>query len=106
MLMRVVLIEFGPGTGPFTTEIAKILGKPSDYFAIERDPKFVSILREKFPDLNIIEDSAEKAFEHYEASGIGKIALRCCVGSLLASLPACVQDGIIETLDKLVTPGV
>lgn len=99
------IIEFGPGTGPFTNEIAKILSKSSDYFGIERDPQFVSILRKRFPQLNIIEDSAEKAFDHFQKSEMLKLRAVLC-GLPFASLPPSVQDGIIQTLDKLVTPGV
>jgi len=99
------IIEFGPGTGPFTNEIAKILTHPSHYFAIERDPQFVAILKKRFPQLNIIQDSAEKAYQHFNDSKIQKLQAVLC-GLPFASLPHTVQDAIIKTIDQLITPGV
>ena len=54
-----VVLEYGPGTGPFTSEIAKYL-KPTDkLIIIELNPKFVTYLKEKFKEyknIKIYED--------------------------------------------------
>ncbi|RPJ85008.1 MAG: SAM-dependent methyltransferase [Acidobacteria bacterium] len=98
------IVEFGPGTGPFTRELARVLAVPSCYLGVERNPEFVRMLRQKFHGLRFAEGSAEDARRYISAEGRGKV--KAVVWGLpFASLPPSVQDRIIETLDALVGPG-
>ena len=98
------VIEFGPGTGPFTAEICRNLPHPSCYMGIERDRLFVDLLRSRFPDLNFICGSAANAFDMHNASGLGPV--RAIISGLpFASLPHGVQDGIIASVERLMSPG-
>ena len=45
-----VLLEYGPGTGPFTSEIIKYLKPTDQLIVIELNPKFAADLKEKFKD--------------------------------------------------------
>ena len=98
------ILEFGPGTGPFTAAIQEILARQSNYVGIERDANFIALLRERFPELTFIEGSAEHAKQHFDASGIPPLKAILC-GLPFASLPPSVQDGVISSLDQLMTPG-
>src|SRR5215471_5733218 len=45
------IVEFGPGTGAFTGEIASRLAPGSRYLGIELNAGFVRELRARYPDL-------------------------------------------------------
>jgi phosphatidylethanolamine/phosphatidyl-N-methylethanolamine N-methyltransferase len=53
------VVEYGPGTGAFTREILDRIGPATTFFAIEKNPEFVAVLRERFPALDVAEASAE-----------------------------------------------
>jgi phosphatidylethanolamine/phosphatidyl-N-methylethanolamine N-methyltransferase len=53
------VVEYGPGTGAFTREILDRIGPGTVFFAIEKNPEFVAILRARFPGLDVAEASAE-----------------------------------------------
>jgi phospholipid N-methyltransferase len=98
------VVEFGPGTGPFTAEIAGLLPDPRCYLGIERDPDFVATLRVRFPHLTFVEGSAEHAPRYLAGAGRGRVRRVIC-GLPFASLPPSVQDAIVATLDRLIEPG-
>ncbi len=98
------IVEFGPGTGPFTEAIREILPDPANYIGIERDPKFVAILRERFPELKFIEGSAEHADQYHAEAGLGPVRAILC-GLPFASWPTDVQDRVITAMDNLLQPG-
>ena len=98
------LVEFGPGTGPFTAEIRRILPAPACYIGFEIDPRLVARLRQRFPDMRVIEGSAEHAPRYLAEAGYGPVRAVVC-GLPFASLAPRVQDGIIRAFDALVGPG-
>ena len=54
------VVEYGPGTGAFTRAILERLGPDTTFFAVEKNPEFVPVLRERFPGLDVAEASAEE----------------------------------------------
>lgn len=99
------ILEFGPGTGPFTREIAKLLPDASAYLGIERDTGFAKSLREQFPDLNFVLGSAAAAKEILEEQRPGKV--KAIISGLpFASLPLAVHDDIMASLSSLLVSGV
>ncbi len=62
--MRVV--EYGPGTGPFTAEILGRLPPDGHYLGIEQDRVFYSLLRERFPSAQFHHGSVEDLAEILE----------------------------------------
>jgi phospholipid N-methyltransferase len=100
------VIELGPGTGPFTKQIATRLADPSHYLGVELDTGFVAHLRERYPQLRFVHGSAEQADRFAADAGLdGSVAAILC-GLPFASLPARVQDGVADALDRLMKPGV
>ncbi len=98
------ILELGPGTGPFTELIQKIIPHPNAYLAIERENQFIEILKKRFPQLNFIQGSAEDASSIYQKFGIHPI--RAIISSLpFASLPHIVQTKIIDSIYPLLSKG-
>jgi phospholipid N-methyltransferase len=54
------IVELGAGTGPITVEILKRLKPHTKFFVVEIDPDFCRRLRERFPNLDIVEGDAAK----------------------------------------------
>ncbi len=98
------IVEFGPGTGPFTRAIESLLADPSAYLGIEREPSFVKVLRAKFPRLRFVENSAEAAPRLLREAGLGPVRAVLC-GLPFASLQASVQDAVIAALEQVVHDG-
>ena len=98
------IVEFGPGTGPFTAEIGARL-KPGDrYLGIEINPAFCDALRRRFPDLAFVCDSAERLSAIAATHGIAPIDAIVC-GLPWASLPLDVQARIFAEMRGCLRPG-
>lgn len=67
-----VVVEYGPGTGSVTRAILERLGANTTFLAIESNKTMVSILRRKFPKVNIVHDSAEHVVEYLSDHQLGK----------------------------------
>ena len=98
------VVEFGPGTGPFTAALREILPDPACYLGIERDPEFAKLLHERFPELHIVEGSAADAPKYLAEAGRARVRAVVC-GLPFASLPPSVQDAVIAALDQMIQPG-
>ncbi|MCX5660669.1 MAG: ribosomal RNA adenine dimethylase domain-containing protein [Planctomycetota bacterium] len=101
---RRAVLEFGPGTGPFTLALREALPDPASYLGIERDTHFVELLRVRFPDMRFVCGSAEDAHAAHQEAGLGEVGA-IISGLPFASLPPTVQDGIIDSIDRLARPG-
>ncbi|GAA3608842.1 methyltransferase domain-containing protein [Nonomuraea rosea] len=49
-----VVVELGPGTGAFTTEIQRRLGGRGRHLAMELNDKFAALLRDRFPAVDVV----------------------------------------------------
>jgi phospholipid N-methyltransferase len=98
------VIEFGPGTGVFTKALRDTLADRSQYMGIERDPHFVGMIRDRYPDMRIVEGSAADAKLHHAEAGLGRVRAIVC-GLPFASLPPSVQDAVIDALNSLLEVG-
>ena len=98
------VIEFGPGTGAITEAIADELSYSAELLAIEKNPIFCSILRERFPQLTIVEDSAVNADVHLREAGIEECDAVIC-GLPLASFDDRLQDEIVGAAYRVLRKG-
>jgi phosphatidylethanolamine/phosphatidyl-N-methylethanolamine N-methyltransferase len=98
------IVEFGPGTGPFTAKIRGILPRPACYLGIEIDPRLASLLRERYPELRVVEGSAAHAERHLAEAGRSSVRAVIC-GIPFATLSPAVQDAVIRAFDGIVGPG-
>ncbi|MEV5410153.1 methyltransferase domain-containing protein [Thermopolyspora sp. NPDC052614] len=55
-----VVVELGPGTGPFTAEIQRRLGGRGRHIAIEINPLLARHLAERHPEVELVVDDAVK----------------------------------------------
>ena len=99
-----VVLELGPGTGPVTRLFHETMDDPGLYLGIELDEGYVSVLRERFPQMNFVCGSAEDSVAHLEDHGFEGVDL---IASALpfTTLPQEVQTRIYDQLDELMTEG-
>lgn len=66
-----VIVEFGPGTGVISRELLEYMRPDAQLILIERNPKFVKILRKTLrdPRVSLCEGSAEDVQQLIHASG-------------------------------------
>jgi len=98
------VLEFGPGTGPFTAALSSQVDAPAQYLGIERDEQFVTHLRARFPEMSFVNGSAEDAQAIHADAGLPPVKAILC-GLPFASLPPPVQDGVIASIDQLIPVG-
>ena len=98
------VIEFGPGTGAITEAIADELSYSAGLLAIEKNPVFCSILRERFPGLTIVEDSAVNVGTHLREAGIEECDAVIC-GLPLASFDDRLQEEIVGAAYRVLRKG-
>lgn len=98
------VLEFGPGTGPFTAAILDALPDGAAYLGIELHPGFVAHLRQRFPQATFVQGSAGEAARHHAEHRLPPVRAILC-GLPFASLPPSVQDQVIAALDQLLGPG-
>lgn len=90
-----LLVEFGPGTGPATAVVRERLPAGARYLGIEVDPRFHRLLTARFPALEFQLGSAADLPEILQQRGLPR-PRRIVSGLPFASLPAAVQDGIVD----------
>jgi len=98
------VIELGPGTGALTEEIQHIIGREGRYLGIELEPRFVSLLRERFPSLLFEQNTATQTQQVHAASGAPPVKV-VVSGLSISTLPAKIVDEIIENLARVLQPG-
>jgi len=97
------VVELGPGTGAITKQILRSGIDSKRLIVVEISPRLVKHLKEKFPDVNIVEGNAE----NLDTLLGDKIAnVDCIVSSLpLKSLPKSTVKNIISKIDKVLSIG-
>lgn len=53
------VVEIGPGSGVFTSQILKMISPKTKFFLVELNPRIHRQLTERFPDVKIYNESAE-----------------------------------------------
>lgn len=88
-----VIVEYGPGTGPFTMELLKRMNPDAKLLVFETQESFCEILKEKIQDprLVIINDSAEKVGEYLHDHGFKEADI------IISSLPFTVIPNPAKT---------
>jgi phospholipid N-methyltransferase len=97
------IVELGPGTGVFTRHILE--NKPQDalFFAIERDPQFREILRERFPRL-LIKEEALKLGEYLQEMDVPQVDV-VVSGLPFANFSPELRSSILREVYQSLAPG-
>lgn len=98
------VVEYGPGTGVVTEQIQHYLRPTAKYFAIEKNPTFCRILRNKFPRLDICEGSVENVVAFCRERSFPHLDL-IISGLPWASFPEALQDRCLESMMEVLRPG-
>lgn len=99
-----MVVEFGPGTGSFTQAILVRLSPGCQFVAIERNGSFVGMLRQKFPDLDLVHGSVETLPEILKARG--KQPADCIISGLpWASFDADLQTRVLQAAARSLREG-
>ena len=100
-----VLLEYGPGTGPFTSEIVKYLKPTDQLIVIELNPKFATDLKEKFKDyknVKIHEDCVANTQKILDKEGIKQVDY-IISGIPFSSLPKDVTEDILTNTKSIMS---
>jgi phospholipid N-methyltransferase len=99
-----VIVEFGPGTGAFTAEIARRLRPGCRYLGIELNAGFVRVLAARYPALTFVKGSVADLTAILAAHDIALIDAVVC-GLPWATLPIALQDAVFAALARALAPG-
>ncbi len=91
-----LVVELGPGTGAFTRVIMDRLGEQTEFFVVELDSNSTVQLRQRFPGLHVVNDSAENLNRHVER--IGHKVDFVISGLPWANMKAELQDRILDNI--------
>ncbi len=98
------IVEFGPGTGPLTAQIAARLPDRARYIGVELNKEFYERLSGKFPRLQFVNRDAADIEDILKSSGIeGVDAIMCNLP--WASLPSEMQPKILNAAHKCLRVG-
>ncbi|MAE95189.1 MAG: methyltransferase type 12 [Deltaproteobacteria bacterium] len=101
-----VVVELGPGTGGSTRALLKAMPKAATLLAIEINPDFARLLREKNRDPRLVvhEGSAEQIREALAAHGL--LGADVIVSGIpFSTMPPLLGRGIIEEVHAALSPG-
>jgi phosphatidylethanolamine/phosphatidyl-N-methylethanolamine N-methyltransferase len=98
------VVEYGPGTGAITSVVAEHLTEKTRYIGVEINKEFCQDLSAKFPKLSFVNKSAVEIASVLELFAIDKVDAILC-GIPWASLPASLQDSILDGVEKYLRPG-
>ena len=98
------IVEFGPGTGVMTADIAERLRPTQNYLGIELNEVFYKQLVQRFPRLEFVNESAVDLTDILRRKGIGEIDAVLC-GLPWASLPISAQEAILGAMLRALKPG-
>lgn len=98
------VIEYGPGTGVFTSAILDSLQPDASFFAIERSPELANIVRKRCPQATVYEDTVENVVQLCEREGLQSVDAILC-GLPWASFPEPLQEACLDAMMKVLKPG-
>jgi hypothetical protein len=90
-----VVVEYGPGTGPFTSVLRERMPAGVEYLGIEHDQEFHSNLVRRFPGMRFHHGSAEETPEILAHHGLGRARL-VVSGLPFANMPEDLQARILK----------
>ncbi|GGM60661.1 methyltransferase [Thermopolyspora flexuosa] len=98
-----VVVELGPGTGPFTAEIQRRLGGRGRHIAVEINPRLARRLAERHPQVELVVDDAAR-LPHLLAERGVPAADVIVSGLPWASFTAGVQARLLDAVLRAMRP--
>ncbi len=98
------VIEFGPGTGVFTEKILEKISDEATFFAMELNPTFIEVTKDRCPGVVIYNDSAENSKKYLEIHG--KTECDCIISGLpWTAFGPKLQDSLLNSIWDILSPG-
>lgn len=99
-----VVVEFGGGTGPVTQAILESGVPPDRLYTVELDPELAAFLRNRFPDIHVLEGDVVDIRRMLPERVIGKVgAVLVCIPMIL--IPVADQRSIVDAIFDVMPPG-
>ncbi|MFC4015578.1 class I SAM-dependent methyltransferase [Nonomuraea purpurea] len=98
-----VVVELGPGTGPFTAEIQRRLDGRGRHLAIEVNPRLAGLLRTRYPGAEVIQEDARHLRRLLDERGIGRADVMVS-GLPWALFSAATQRQIMDATADVLAP--
>ncbi|QOI99864.1 MAG: methyltransferase domain-containing protein [Phycisphaeraceae bacterium] len=96
--------ELGPGTGPVTAEVLRLIPPSCRFFAIEKNERLANEFRRRFPGVDLVEGSASELIRHSREREM--LPLDAVVSSLPWILfPKDLQREMIRDVASALKPG-
>jgi phosphatidylethanolamine/phosphatidyl-N-methylethanolamine N-methyltransferase len=92
-----VIVEIGPGTGPFTRALLDAGVAPSRLILVEFDQEFVRHLRQRFPGVTVVQGDASELPRLLKEQGHDKVP-KILSGLPLRSMPEGVRTAISRAM--------
>jgi phosphatidylethanolamine/phosphatidyl-N-methylethanolamine N-methyltransferase len=94
---RDVIVEIGPGTGPFTRALLEAGVEPAQLILVEFDPEFVRHLRQRFAGVTVLHGDASQLPRLLKEQGHDEVP-KILSGLPLRSMPKPVRAGITRAM--------
>ncbi len=98
------VIEYGPGTGVFTEQVAKSMRPDTRFFAIEQSANLAAMTRERVPSVTVYEDSVANVVDICRRESVAQVDAILC-GLPWASFPQSLQQECFDAMLKVLRPG-
>lgn len=99
-----LVVEFGGGTGSVTQAILESGVPPSKLYTVERDPELAAYLRNRFPEIHVLEGDVVDIRAMLPAEAQGKVGtVLVCLPMIL--IPAEGQKQVVDAIFEIMPPG-
>ena len=99
-----IIIEYGPGTGAFTSQILQRKRPDARFCAIENNGRLAEKFRHRFPEVRLFEDSVENVGQIVRDLGARQVD--CVVSGLpWANFDAEAQDRLLDATRSVLRDG-
>ncbi|SEL80929.1 class I SAM-dependent methyltransferase [Nonomuraea pusilla] len=99
-----IVVELGPGTGPFTAEIQDRLGGRGHHLAVEVNDKLAELLAKRFPAVDVAHADATGLGELLAARGLSQADV-VVSGLPWAAFPQGLQHRLMDAVTSSMSPG-
>lgn len=100
-----LIIELGPGTGPFTHRIRQAY-PDNPLLAVEFDSHLASRLQLRFPEIQVVCGCASKLLLHIQDAGYEPAQVGGVISGLpVLNLPSDIRDGVFQAVSDCLPSG-
>lgn len=100
------IVEYGPGTGVFTTAIVRRLAPDAQFLTLDTEAHFIDALRERLPDPRLIPVRGSAAQIERHVAALGWHGADVIVSGIpYTAMPAALRTAILRASARALAPG-